>query len=68
MDPLRDEAIAYADALRAAGVQTELHVYGGVPHGFYGFFALDCAKKYYERVVTFMSHCSKAGKAEKARL
>jgi acetyl esterase/lipase len=34
LDVFRDEDIAYALALLAAGVQTELHVYPGVPHGF----------------------------------
>jgi acetyl esterase/lipase len=34
LDVFRDEDIAYALSLLAAGVQTELHVYPGVPHGF----------------------------------
>jgi acetyl esterase/lipase len=34
LDVFRDEDIAYALGLLAAGVQTELHVYPGVPHGF----------------------------------
>ena len=34
LDVLRDEAICYASRLLEAGVQTELHVYPGAPHGF----------------------------------
>jgi acetyl esterase len=33
-DPLRDEALAYAERLQAAGVQTALHAYPGAIHGF----------------------------------
>lgn len=33
-DPLRDEAMQYADDLMAAGVQTELHLVSGAYHGF----------------------------------
>lgn len=34
LDPLRDEAIDYAQRLMLAGVGTELHVFGGTCHGF----------------------------------
>jgi acetyl esterase len=33
-DPLRDEGIAYAERLRAAGVEVDLRVYRGLVHGF----------------------------------
>jgi acetyl esterase len=35
-DPLLDEAVAYADALKAAGVKTRCTVYEGMTHGFNG--------------------------------
>lgn len=37
LDPIRDDGSRYADALRAAGVETQLTNYVGLPHGFASF-------------------------------
>lgn len=45
-DPLVDEAVTYADALRAAGVKVHCSVYPGMTHGFNGRVGvLDAAKE-----------------------
>lgn len=44
-DPLRDEGIAYADALNAAGVSTTRLVYDGGIHGFMTMPTLDIARR-----------------------
>ena len=39
-DPLRDEGVAYAERLRAAGVAVELNHYDGMLHGFFQMAAM----------------------------
>ena len=46
-DPLRDEAIAYADKLKKNGVQTTLHIYQGVPHNFGMYWDLDMTRTWW---------------------
>lgn len=55
LDPLRDEAIAYADALKAAGVKTKIEVFTGVPHGFGGQVKIKKSKEYFVNVVDFVN-------------
>lgn len=44
-DPLRDQGIAYADALRAAGNDVQMTLYEGLFHGFISMFDLIDAGK-----------------------
>ncbi|TCD63970.1 hypothetical protein EIP91_004739 [Steccherinum ochraceum] len=47
LDIFRDEGILYAKLLKQAGVDTELIVYPGVPHGFFlAFDKLTASKKF----------------------
>jgi acetyl esterase len=36
-DPIHDDGVRYADALRAAGVPVRLTEYVGTPHGYLNF-------------------------------
>jgi acetyl esterase/lipase len=46
VDGFRDEDIAYATRLNQAGIETELHVYPGAPHGVQLFTDVPVAKQY----------------------
>ncbi|KAH8100059.1 Alpha/Beta hydrolase protein [Cristinia sonorae] len=49
LDGLRDEGLLYEKVLRETGVKTKLHVYQGLPHGFFLFFPeLGASKKFDE--------------------
>jgi acetyl esterase len=47
-DPLRDEGIAYAKKLEAAGVPVTLEIYKGVPHNFAHYSDLKSTTKFRE--------------------
>jgi acetyl esterase len=50
-DPLRDEGIAYADALRAAGVEVSLRVHGDAVHPFLGTLVTELGQRALSEVV-----------------
>jgi acetyl esterase/lipase len=54
LDPLRDEGMAWAEALKDAGVKVELKVYPGLPHGFYFLSQLKESNDYWQAVVDFV--------------
>ncbi|KAI1861727.1 uncharacterized protein JN550_010667 [Neoarthrinium moseri] len=54
-DVLRDDAFAYAEALRAANVEVEIHGYQGVPHCFPAVLAtLPETPEFYKRYNAFL--------------
>jgi acetyl esterase/lipase len=55
MDPVRDEGIAYAEALKAAGVEVELYAYQGLPH-FFASMVPDHpqSRVYFKRIEAFL--------------
>ncbi|WP_370302773.1 alpha/beta hydrolase [Pseudooceanicola sp.] len=55
-DPLHDEAVAYAEQLRAAGVAVDHLGFEGMIHGFFGFLGLvDAAEEAHAAVAAFLS-------------
>ncbi|OAL33235.1 hypothetical protein AYO20_07552 [Fonsecaea nubica] len=58
LDPLRDEGLAYAEALEHAGVPVTLKVYPGLPHGFYLVPTLEQTREYWKSTVDFVKHLS----------
>ena len=52
-DPLRDDAVAYANALRAAGNQVELRVYEGMIHSWLGAQAFQDAVNALRRALDY---------------
>lgn len=56
-DPLRDEGVAYAEALVAAGTQVHQHTYPGLIHGFFdmGPWSSTCQQAIDESIALFAS-------------
>ncbi|KAF2020075.1 lipase esterase family protein [Aaosphaeria arxii CBS 175.79] len=58
MDPVRDEGIAYAEALMAEGVDVKLKVYAGMPHAFYVYPDFGSSLEYLETMVEWVHQVS----------
>ncbi|KAF2090950.1 hypothetical protein K490DRAFT_62281 [Saccharata proteae CBS 121410] len=54
LDPVRDEGLAYAEALKEAGVPTTLRVYAGLPHTWKFLPQLKEARESTQMVVDFV--------------
>ncbi len=54
IDPLYDDGIRFAEALRNAGRTAELHEYAGMPHEFLQFPPLDTMTDAVERMAAFL--------------
>lgn len=54
---MRDEGIAYREALKAAGNEATTYVYQGLPHVFASFLVtLPQTKLFYERQAAFIEN------------
>ncbi|KAJ9145078.1 Lipase esterase family protein [Pleurostoma richardsiae] len=59
MDPLRDEGLAYTEALRADGVDVTLKVYPGMPHAFYVYPELKSSVEYFQAIVDWIDRTTR---------
>ena len=64
LDPIRDDGLRYAEALRAAGVEVRVTNYLGLPHGFASFpgVARSGAQARHELVTEIRRHLVEGGR------
>ena len=54
-DPVRDDALAFATALTAAGVATELHLYPGTYHGSFKYLGASVSQRAEAQRLAFLT-------------
>ncbi|KAL4926198.1 alpha/beta hydrolase [Aspergillus undulatus] len=58
-DQGRDEALAYSEALKQAGIPVKTKIYPGLPHAFYLFPDLEATMTYFNTIVDWVNFLDK---------
>ncbi|KAE8361109.1 alpha/beta hydrolase fold-domain-containing protein [Aspergillus caelatus] len=53
-DPIRDEGLAYCEALEEAGVPVQRKIYAGLPHAFHLFPDLKATTEFYDTIIEWI--------------